>query len=237
MLREYSTLAPLWPTFHFRSVMLYQVLMIYCSCSKAYDNISWMTSSNIYESWYKSTAFPLPLCCHEHTRWNLQKRCRFFPAQFPTAAVSWSHRIEFLSSFFRKKLRHVDVQALRWTWPFGTHHLWTLRRTPGRFLWRNDGIWRIENDIPMISRWIRGECEQVFQKRLVFMTGEALHHYRHCGSKASCHWPSLTELRDLVRPHADAIYQKLFFFWKLGIAVACINSHQNISLFHIYYMF
>lgn len=91
------------------------------------------------------------------------KRCRFFPAQFPTAAVSWSHRIEFLSSFFLcKKLRHVDVQALRWAWPFGTHHLWTLCRTPGRFLWRNEGIWRIENDIPMISRWIRGECEQVF---------------------------------------------------------------------------
>lgn len=163
MLREYSALAPLWPTFHFRSVMFYQVSMIYyCSCIKADDNISWMISSNIYDLWYKSTAFPLPLCCHEHRPVETSKPMPFFPAQFPTAAVSWSHRIEFLSSFFCKKLRHVDVQALRWAWPFGTHHLWTLCRTPGRFLWRNEGIWRIENDIPMISRWIRGECEQVF---------------------------------------------------------------------------
>ena len=73
-----SALAPLWPTFHFRSVMFYQVSMIYCSCSKADDNISWMISSNIYDSWYKSTAFPLTLCWHEHRPVETSKTMPFF---------------------------------------------------------------------------------------------------------------------------------------------------------------
>ena len=52
--------------------------MIYCSCIKADDNISWMISSNIYDSWYKSTAFPLTLCCHEHRPVETSKTMPFF---------------------------------------------------------------------------------------------------------------------------------------------------------------
>lgn len=98
MLREYSALAPLWPTFHFRSVMFYQVSMIFCSCIKADDNISWMTSSNIYDSWYKSTAFPLTLCCHEHRPVETSKTMPFFfglnfPQRFRGVTESSSCRV------------------------------------------------------------------------------------------------------------------------------------------------
>ena len=236
MLREYSALAPLCQP---------SIFVLSCSIKCRWYIAAALSLMITYHEWHHLISMihdinPPRFPCH-FAAMNIDplkppNRCRFFPAQFPTAAVSWSHRIEFLSSFFLcKKLRHVDVQALRWAWPFGTHHLWTLCRTPGRFLWRNEGIWRIENDIPMISRWIRGECEQVFQKHLVFMTGEALHHYRHCGSKASCHWPSLSSeiWWDLTLMHISKAF--LFKAWH------CSGLHQFPSkyftnIFHIYYI-
>jgi len=68
------------------------------------------------------------------------------------------------------------------------------------------------------------------------MTGEALHHYRHCGSEASCHWPSLTELRNLVRPHADAYIKSLSFEslalqWLASIPIKIFHKHISYLLY------
>lgn len=102
MLREYSALAPLWPTFHFRSVMFYQVSMIYCSCIKADEYHEWYHLISMIHD-INLPRFPCHFAAMNIDPLKPPKRCRFFPAQFPTAAVSWSHRIFVPVEFFLQK--------------------------------------------------------------------------------------------------------------------------------------
>ncbi len=173
--------------------------------------------NNIIEClWYESIAF-------SGFPWHFAAMNIGFPLKPPM--MPFFSRLNFPLQRFRgvtesssrglfRKLRHVDVQALRWAWPFGTHHLWTLRRTPGRFLWRNmkdrDGYPWIRGSL-VLSSWQGKLCtitDIVDQKRVAIDLA----------------WLSSEIWWDLTLSHISKA-----FFWKLGIAVACINSHQNIS--------